>query len=171
MKILSLDVVNKSNTRGVIIGLRTKEEIVRAFDWMMEIFGKVKTMIKIGGVLIEKMLSGFEVIIGATKDPQFGHVLMFGMGGVFVELLRDTSFRLIPIELVDAEEMIREAKGYSLLEGCCRKGGNIDSLNDLLFKISDLIFHYPEITEMDLNPGIICLPGSIMVDTRNTTSK
>ncbi|MGD0916129.1 MAG: acetate--CoA ligase family protein [Thermodesulfobacteriota bacterium] len=169
MKILSPDMVHKSDAGGVIIDLRTEEEVARAFDQMMENFGKMKSMIKIEGLVIEKMLSGFEVIIGTTKDPQFGHVLMFGMGGVFVELLKDTSFRLVPIELIDAEEMIRELKGYSLLEGCRGKRGNIDSLRDLLFKVSNLIFHYPEITEMDLNPVMISLSGSIVVDARITT--
>jgi acetyl-CoA synthetase (ADP-forming) len=168
MKILSPDMVHKSDAGGVIIDLRTEEEVARAFDQMMENFGKMKSMIEIEGVVIEKMLSGFEVIIGTTKDSQFGHVLMFGMGGVFVELLKDTSFRLIPIELTDAEEMIRELKGYPLLEGCRGKSGNIESLRDLLLKVSDLIVHYPEITEMDLNPVMTSSSGSIVGDVKIT---
>jgi len=168
MKILSPDVVHKSDAGGVIADLRTEEEIVQAFDRMTESFKKEKPGIRIEGVVVEKLLSGIEVIIGATKDPQFGHVLMFGMGGVFVELLKDTSFRLIPIEPVDAEEMIKEVKGYPLLEGFRGKIGNIQSLKDLLLKVSDLVVHYPQILEMDLNPVFTFASGSIVADARIT---
>jgi len=117
-------------------------------------------------VIIEKMLAGEEVIIGVTRDSQFGHVLMFGMGGVFVELLKDTSFRLIPIEPADADDMIREVKGSALLEGFRGKKGDMESLKALLLKISNLITHHPEIAEIDLNPVITSPSGSIVADVR-----
>lgn len=171
MKISSPDVVHKSDAGGVAVDLRTDEEVAHAFDRMMENFRKVTPRIKIEGVVIEKLLSGVEVIIGATKDSQFGPVLMFGMGGVFVELLKDTSFRLIPIEPVDADEMIKEVKGYPLLEGFRGKSGNIQSLKDLLLKVSDLIVHYPEIAEMDLNPVMSSPSGSTVADVRITLGR
>jgi acetyl-CoA synthetase (ADP-forming) len=171
MKIFSPDVVHKSDAGGVMIDLRTEEEIAHGFDQMMKHFRKVKSKIKIEGVVVEKMLSGLEVIIGAIKDSQFGHVLMFGMGGIFVELLKDASFRLIPIEPADADEMMNEVKGYPLLQGFRGKSGNIESLRDLLLKVSDLIIHYPEISEMDLNPVITSSSGSIVADARITMGR
>jgi acyl-CoA synthetase (NDP forming) len=166
MKIFSPDVVHKSDSGGVITDLRTEKEVIQAFDKMMENYRKSKSSVRIDGVIIEKMLSGVEVIIGVTKDPQFGHVLMFGMGGVLVELLKDISFRLIPIDPVDAKEMIREVKGYPLLEGYRGQKGNIESLIDLLLKVSNLIVRYPEIFEMDLNPVFTFSSGSIVADAR-----
>ena len=166
MKIFLPDVVHKSDSGGVIIDLRTEKEVIQAFNTMMDNFRKVKPTVRIEGVIIEKMLSGLEVIIGVTKDSQFGHVLMFGMGGIFVELLRDTSFRLIPLEPVDAKEMIKEVKGYPLLEGYRGQKGNIESLIDLLLKVSNLIVRYPEIFEMDLNPVFTFSSGSIVADAR-----
>lgn len=166
MKVFSPDVVHKSDRGGVMTDLRTEEEMVGVFDKIMVHFSKVKPTVKIDGVIIEKMLSGVEVIIGVVKDSQFGHVLMFGMGGVFVELLKDTSFRLIPIKPVDAQEMVQEVRGYTLLEGFRGKRGNIESLRDLLLKVSNLVVHYPEIIEMDMNPVFTSPDGSIVADVR-----
>ena len=166
MKIFSPDVVHKSDSGGVITDLRTEKEVIQAFDKMMENHRKSKSPVRIDGVIIEKMLSGVEVIIGVTKDPQFGHVLMFGMGGVLVELLKDISFRLIPIDPVDAKEMIREVKGYPLLEGFRGQKGSIETLENIMLKVSTLIVQHPEIIEMDLNPVFTFSSGSIAADAR-----
>ena len=166
MKIFSPDIVHKSDVGGVVTDLRTEEELTRAFDKMMEDVKELKPTARIQGVIIEKFLAGVEVIIGVTKDSQFGHVLMFGMGGVFVELLKDTSFRLIPIEPVDAEDMIEEVRGHALLAGFRGKRGNIESLKELLSKVSGLVSQYPEIYEIDLNPVITSPSGSIVADVR-----
>lgn len=171
MKIFSPDVIHKSEAGGVMTDLRTEEEVIRAFDRMMENFKNFKPKIRIEGVILEKMLYGVEVIIGATKDSQFGHVLMFGIGGIFVELLKDTSFRLIPLEPDDAQEMIEEVRGYPLLEGYRGKRGNIESLKNLLLGISNLIVHYPEIIEMDLNPVFTSSSGSAVADARIMVSE
>jgi acyl-CoA synthetase (NDP forming) len=166
MKILSPDIVHKSDVGGVATDLRTEEEVIRAFEKMVGEAKEIKPTVTIQGVIIEKMLVGVEAIIGATRDSQFGHVLMFGMGGVLVELLKDTSFRLIPIEPADAEDMIREVKGVALLDGFRGRRGDIKSLKDLLLKISDLIIHYPEIGEIDLNPVMASPSGSVVADVR-----
>jgi len=171
MKIFSPDVVHKSDSGGVITDLRTEKEVIQAFDKMMQNYRKSKSSVRIDGVIIEKMLSGVEVIIGVTKDSQFGHVLMFGMGGIFVELMKDISFRLIPIEPVDAKEMIREVKGYPLLEGFRGQKGSIETLENLMLKVSDLIVHHPHIFEMDLNPVFTSSSGSIVADARIIINK
>ena len=166
MKILSPDIVHKSDAGGVVTDLRTEEEVTRVFEKMMEDAKELKPTARIQGVIIEKFLAGVEVIIGVTKDSQFGHVLMFGMGGILVELLKDTSFRLMPIEPADAEDMIREVRGYALLEGFRGKKGDMESLKTLLLKTSDLMTHYPEIAEIDLNPVMTSPSGSVVVDVR-----
>lgn len=171
MKILSPDIVHKSDSGGVITDLRTDKEVMQAFDKMMQIYRKSKPAIRIDGVIIEKMLSGVEVIIGVTKDSQFGHVLMFGMGGIFVELMKDISFRLIPIDPSDAKEMIKEVKGYPLLEGFRGQKGSIETLENLVLKVSDLVVHLPEIHEIDLNPVFTSFSGSIVADARIIINK
>lgn len=168
MKIFSPNVIHKSDSGGVITDLRTEKEVIQAFDKIIQNYEKSGTAVRIDGVIIEKMLSGIEVIIGVTKDPQFGHVLMFGMGGILVELLKDISFRLIPIEPIDAKEMIREVKGYSLLEGFRGQKGSIETLEDIMLKVSTLIVQHPEIIEMDLNPVFTSVSGSIVSDARIT---
>jgi acyl-CoA synthetase (NDP forming) len=149
-----------------VTDLRTEEEVTRVFERMMADAKELKPTARIQGVIIEKFLAGVEVIIGVTKDSQFGHVLMFGMGGILVELLKDTSFRLMPIEPADAEDMIREVRGCALLEGFRGRRGNMESLKTLLLKTSDLITHYPEIAEIDLNPVMTSPSGSVVVDVR-----
>jgi acetyl-CoA synthetase (ADP-forming) len=171
MKIFSPDVVHKSDSGGVITDLRTPKEVTQAFGQMTENYRKAKPPVRIDGVIIEKMLSGVEVIIGVTKDPQFGHVLMFGMGGVLVELLKDISFRLIPIEPADAKEMIREVKGFPLLEGFRGQKGNIESLENIMLRVSTLVVQHPEIVEMDLNPVFTSVSGSIVGDARIMVSQ
>jgi len=166
MKILSPDIVHKSDAGGVITDLRTEDEVIPAFDRMIEHFRRKEPPVRIEGVVIERMVSGIEVIVGTTKDSQFGQVLMFGMGGIWTELLKDTSFRLIPIEPIDAEEMIEELKSYSLLQGYRGQAANVESLKKLLLKVSDLILHYPEITSIDLNPVFTSPEGSMVTDVR-----
>jgi len=166
MKILSPEIVHKSDAGGVVTDLRTEEEVSRAFEKMMVDVKEQMPVASIQGVIIERMLTGMEVIIGVIKDSQFGHVLLFGMGGILVELLKDTSFRLVPIEPAAAEDMIKEVKGYALLEGFRGKKGNTESLRDLLLKVSNFVDQNPEICEIDLNPVMTSPSGSIVADVR-----
>jgi len=166
MKILSPDIVHKSDVGGVVTGLRDEGEVSQAFHRMMaQVRGK-RPDARIDGVIIEKMIEGVEVAVGVTRDPQFGPVLMFGLGGIFIEVLKDISFRLIPIDPQDAEEMIEEVKGYPLIKGYRGRQGDLKSLRDLLLKVSNFITHHPEITEMDLNPVITSPSGSVVADIR-----
>jgi len=166
MKILSPDIVHKSDAGGVITDLRAEDEVIQAFDRMIDHFKGINPPVRIEGVVIEKMVSGVEVIVGTTKDSQFGQVIMFGMGGIWTELLKDTSFRLIPIEPIDAEEMIEDLKSYPLLQGYRGQAANVESLKKLLLSVSDLILHYPEITSIDLNPVFTSREGSMVTDVR-----
>lgn len=110
---------------------------------------------------------GIEVIIGMSKDPQFGPVLMFGLGGIFVEILKDVSFRIIPLTTRDAHDMIREIKGYPVLEGYRgQEPGDVPMLEDILLKISDFAEKTPQIKEMDLNPIFAYSQGALAVDAR-----
>jgi acetyl-CoA synthetase (ADP-forming) len=110
---------------------------------------------------------GVEVIIGMSKDPQFGPVLMFGLGGILVEILKDVSFRIVPLAPRDAREMIRELKGYPILQGYRgQEPGNVEVLEGLLLKVSNFVENRPEIKEMDINPIFAYKDGAIAVDAR-----
>jgi acetyl-CoA synthetase (ADP-forming) len=171
MKILSPDVIHKSDIGGVFTDLNREEELIHAYEMIEDNSKKAKPTIRMEGVVIEKMVSGIEVIIGVATDSQFGHVLMFGMGGIFVELLKDISFRLIPIEPVDAQEMIYGVKGFPLLDGYRGKRGDIEGLKSLLLRVSHLIVQYPEIMEVDMNPVITSYNRSTVADIRILTGK
>jgi len=122
------------------------------------------------GVLVQEMaLPGVEAIVGVTQDPSFGPLMMFGLGGTFVELLKDVVFRIHPLTDVDAREMVRSVKGYPLLEGWRGAApGDIAALEELLLRVSRLAEDIPEIAEMDLNPVKVLPPGQgcVVVDTR-----
>ena len=165
MKILSPDVIHKSDAGGVFTDLRSEADVVEAYASIEKSLNRIKP-VRMDGVVIEQKLSGVEVSIGVTRDRQFGHVLMFGMGGTLIELLKDTSFRLIPIEPVDAQEMIKEIKGFPLIEGYRGEKGDLESLKGLLLKVSHLIVQYPEIIEMDMNPVFNAPSGSTVADIR-----
>ncbi len=168
LKIASVDVVHKTDSGGVKLGLKTAEEVGAAFDAIMESVKKAVPGAKIEGVAVQTMAKpGVEVIIGMSKDAQFGPVLMFGLGGVLVEILKDVSFRIVPLVKRDAKEMIREIKGYPLLEGY--RGADpvdVENLEGLLLKVSEFIEKTPEIKELDLNPIFAYKDGAVAVDAR-----
>jgi acyl-CoA synthetase (NDP forming) len=111
--------------------------------------------------------SGLELVIGMTRDPQFGPMLMFGLGGTSVEILKDVAFRIVPLAKADAKEMIREIKGYTLLEGYRGQPAvDIEYLEELLLKLSAFIQENPEIKEMDINPLLAYKRGTVAVDAR-----
>ena len=122
----------------------------------------------IDGVAVQRMeKQGIEVIVGMTKDPQFGPVLMFGLGGVLVEVLKDVAFRVIPINERDARQMVHEIKGYPLLEGYRGQDpADVARLEQLLLKVSQFIEQHPEVAELDLNPVFAYKDGALAVDAR-----
>jgi len=168
LKIVSPDIVHKSDIGGVKLELGDGTAVGMAYD---EIIGTVRSKqpgVKIDGASVQTMAKpGVEVIIGVSKDRQFGPVLMFGMGGILVELLKDVSFRIVPITRHDAQEMIREMKSFPLLEGYRgSEPASIKSLEDMLLKVSELAAKTPEIKEMDLNPVFARRNDAIAVDAR-----
>jgi acyl-CoA synthetase (NDP forming) len=168
LKIASPDIVHKSDAGGVKIGLKTASEVGKAYAQILQAIRQNYPQARIQGVAVQKMARpGVEVIIGMSKDAQFGPVLMFGLGGILVEVLKDVSFRIVPLSRRDAAEMIREIKGYPLLEGY--RGGeavDISYLEELLIKVSNFVEKNPEIMELDLNPVFAYSDGAIAVDAR-----
>jgi len=154
VKICSPDILHKSDARGVKVGINSGEELKHAFDEIMENARAYRSDARILGVTVSEYVPpAREVIVGGMKDPTFGPTLMFGLGGVWVEVLRDVSFRVAPIDRVDAEEMIREIKGYPILEGVRGEPkADIDALVDILLKAGRLTYEFQEIEEMDINP-------------------
>ncbi len=164
LKLMAEDIVHKSDTGAVKLGLKNKDEIEKAFDELMSIPSEKEKLISIQK-MADKPIT--ELIIGMTTDAQFGPALMFGIGGILVELLEDVSFRIAPITRYDAEEMIREIKGFPILDGFRGKPkADIDAIVDALMKISMLVTTHGEIFEMDLNPVFIYEKGLTCVDAR-----
>ena len=168
LKIASPDITHKSDAGGVKTGLKNKLEVKNAYKEIMASIRQKYASAKIDGVSVQSMARpGTEIIIGMFKDAQFGPVIMFGLGGVFVEVLKDVAFRVIPIVRRDAAEMITEIKGYSLLQGYRgQEPANTAILEDMLLKVSDFVEQTPEIKEIDLNPVFAYKDGAIAVDAR-----
>ena len=168
LKIASPDIVHKSDAGGVKVGLKNASQVEKAYREIMTAVKAKFPQALIDGVSVQKMARpGIEVIIGMSKDAQFGPVLMFGLGGILVEVLKDVSFRIVPLEKRDAKEMIREIKGYPLLEGYRgQEPANIPSLEDMLLKVSQFVEENPEIKELDINPIFAYKDGAVAIDAR-----
>ncbi len=168
LKITSPDVVHKSDAGGVKLNLETEEQAGQAYDDIIAAVKRQYPDAVIQGVSVQKMARpGVEVIIGVSKDAQFGPVIMFGLGGILVEILKDVSFRIVPLEKRDAREMIREIKGYPVLEGYRgQEPVDVENLEELILKVSDFVDKHPGIEELDLNPVIAYGDGAVAVDAR-----
>ena len=168
LKIVSPQVLHKSDAGGVLINIRDAEGVREGYEKIIE---NVKARVpdaEITGILVQEMApDGTQVIVGSTKDPTFGSTIMFGLGGIFVEVLKDVSFRLVPITRVDAEEMVREIKAYKILEGV--RGmppADQETILDILMKTSEMLVECPEIKELDMNPILVYEKGAKIVDAR-----
>ena len=168
LKITSPDIIHKSDSGGVKLGLITITQVGKAYNEIMLSIRQKYPETMVQGVSVQKMARpGVEVIIGMSKDAQFGPVLMFGLGGIMVEVLKDVAFRLVPVTIRDAQEMIREIKGYPLLQGYRgQEPADIHFLEQLIVKVSDFIEQNPHIEELDLNPIFAYKDGAIAVDAR-----
>jgi acyl-CoA synthetase (NDP forming) len=173
IKVVSPDITHKSDVGGVRIGLESKKEVISAFEEMLAAVREVQPKARIDGVAVQHMApAGIEVIIGMSKDPQFGPVLMFGLGGVLVEVLKDVAFRIVPLEPRDARQMVREIKGYPVLEGVRGQGpADLAALESLILKLSEFVEANPQIDELDLNPIFAYSDGVIAVDARIVISE
>ncbi len=168
MKIISPQITHKSDIGGVKLGLQNEDQVKNAYDEIMTAVKEKSAEAVIEGVSLQKMAEpGLELVIGMTKDPQFGPMLMFGLGGTFVEVIKDVSFRIVPLTNEDAGDMIRQIKAHRLLEGYREQPAvDIKYLEKLLLKLSELIEENPEIKEMDINPLIAYSNGAVAVDAR-----
>lgn len=168
LKISSPDVVHKSDSGGVKLGLANATQVGKAYDEIVSSIKQGYPKAQIQGVSVQLMAPpGVEVIVGMSKDPQFGPVLMFGLGGVFVEILKDVSFRIVPVTKRDAKEMIGEIKGYPILEGYRgQKPANIAALEKLIVKVSEFVEKNPQIKELDLNPIFAYPDKAVAIDAR-----
>jgi acyl-CoA synthetase (NDP forming) len=168
LKIASPDVIHKSDSGGVKLSLANATEVRKAYDEIIKKTKKAYPGAVIHGVSVQKMVRpGTEVIVGTSTDPQFGPVIMFGLGGIFVELLKDVSFRVIPVERRDAEEMIQEIKGYPLLQGFRgTEPANISAIVETILNVSRLVEENPQIKELELNPLFAYRDKVVAVDAR-----
>jgi acyl-CoA synthetase (NDP forming) len=168
LKICSIDVVHKSDAGGVKLNLKSMEDVAKACDDIYESVGRKVPNARIQGLAVEPMAKpGVEVIIGMSKDPQFGPVIVFGLGGIMVEVIKDVALRIAPLSPRDAREMVREIKGYKILTGY-RGQPPIDTatLEKWLVNISQFVMAHPEIKEIDLNPIFAYPEGAVAVDAR-----
>ena len=168
LKIASADVVHKSDIGGVRMGLRDAAEVAAAYDEILANTRKAQPTANIDGVSVQQQARpGTEVVLGMSKDAQFGPVLMFGLGGILVEILKDVSFRIVPLTKRDAAQMVREIKAFPVLEGYRgMEPANIPALEDALLKLSEFAENNPEVRELDLNPVFAYKDGAVAVDAR-----
>jgi acyl-CoA synthetase (NDP forming) len=168
LKIVSPEIVHKSDAGGILLNMGDETAVREGFAKIVTNASRISNPETVRGVLISPMaLKGQECIIGMTRNPQFGVVLMFGLGGIFVEVLKDVSFRVAPLLDLDLEEMIHEIKGYPLLSGVRgQKPKDTVILKDLLQRIAQMAADHPEIQEVDINPIIVHEQGASIVDAR-----
>ncbi|OEU67592.1 MAG: acyl-CoA synthetase [Desulfobacterales bacterium PC51MH44] len=157
MKIVSPQILHKSDAGGVVVGLKNQEEVKRAFNQIVGRAAKYNPSAVIDGVLVQTMAQpGTETILGMNRYPIFGPLLMFGLGGIYVEVFEDVVFRLAPVGRNEARRMIHEIKGFKLFEGFRgRPKADLEVIEKALASLSDMVMNHPEISEMDINPLII----------------
>ena len=168
LKVVSKDILHKTDVGGVKLGLGSGDEVAAAYDEMMASVKKKAADAVIDGVAVQPMAKpGVEVIIGMFKDSQFGPVVMFGIGGELVEVYKDVSFGIVPIPKRYAKQMIKDIKGYPLLDGYRgREPVDTTILEDMLLKVSDFAKDNPDVKEVDINPVIAYADSAVAVDAR-----
>lgn len=175
LKIVSPQVLHKSDVGGVILNINSSKEVEEGFNRIISNVRKHVSNAEIYGILVQEMVpQGLETIVGSTRDPIFGHIMVFGLGGIFVEVLRDVSFRIAPLEYEEAFEMINEIKSSRILAGF--RGSpprDKKALAEIIVKLSKLVTENPEISEVDLNPVIVFEEGkgAKIADARFIISK
>lgn len=168
LKIVSPDVIHKSDVGGVIVDLKDRNETQNGYKQILRNVKRHNPKAKVVGVLVQEMApASTEIIVGAIKDPQFGPALMFGLGGIFVEVLKDVTFRVAPITEDEASKMIKEVKAYPLLKGYRNTPpADTEVIIRILMNTSKLVMEHPEIKELDLNPIMVYEKGAKTVDAR-----
>lgn len=166
LKVSSPDISHKSDVGGVKSGVKP-ERAGSAYSEMMQIVSRCCPEARIEGVHVQRMIEGTELIVGMSRDSQFGPLLMFGLGGIFVEVLEDISFKIAPVSTEDARDMITSIRGYPLLKGIRgREAVDIERLIEIIKRVSQLSLEFPQINEIDINPLIAGPSGIYAVDFR-----
>ena len=168
LKIMSKQALHKTDIGGVKI-VRNKQELQEEFNNLIKISKRKK--LKLQGILVQEYHEGHQLILGIKKDPVFNHVLLFGLGGIYTEVLKDISIRSCPITLKDAESMINDLKSKDIIYGARGKKSNINLLKKLLVKTSKIPLKYKNILELDINPLILNEKTAHVVDARMVMQK
>ena len=168
LKVVSKDILHKTDVGGVKVGLGSGDDVAAAYDEIVASVKQKAPQAVVDGIAVQPMARpGVEVIIGMFKDNQFGPVVMFGIGGELVEVYKDVSFGIVPIPKRYAKQMIKDIKGYPLLDGYRgREPVDIAILEDMLLKLSDFAKDNPDVKEVDINPVIAYADNAIAVDAR-----
>lgn len=168
LKIVSPDIAHKSDVGGVALGFQDGDAVREGYEAMLARVQDAAPGATIAGISVQRQAEpGTEVIIGSTTDPQFGPVMMFGLGGVFVEVLKDVAFRIVPLEERDARQMVRDIEGFAILEGVRgQPPADTDALERIILQVSQFIAEHPEVEELDLNPVLAYADGAVAVDAR-----
>lgn len=168
LKVVSPDVIHKSDAGGVAVALDTPEAVWEGYERILSTVADRVPGADVQGMLVcSEAEDGTEVIVGGTKDAMFGPTLMFGLGGVFAEVLRDVTFRVVPISRFDAEHMVQEVRGFSVLAGTRGEAPrDLDALIELLLTVSRFMTEHPEVVELDLNPVRVYNDGLLALDVR-----
>jgi acetyltransferase len=172
LKLISAEFSHKTDVGGVKLNIHTPAELNKAYREIIESATRFSATAAIKGIMVQKMISGGkEIIIGVSRDRQFGHLIMFGLGGIYVEVLKDVSFRLAPLKMSDVEAMIREIRTYPLLKGIRgQEPSDIQNLKETILKVSQLVTDFPQITELDINPYKMFTKGGTAIDARITVT-
>ncbi len=168
LKVVSQDIIHKRDVGGVITNLKEGEEVRKALREMKKTLTENVPTARLEGFLLEEMIpTGIELILGGLRDPQFGPAVMFGTGGFAVELVRDVSFRLAPLNKEEVFDMMREVKSYPLLTGFRgSKPVDLEQLASIVMKLSDILLEIEAIKEIEINPLVVSEEGAVAVDAR-----
>ncbi len=166
LKVSSPEILHKTEIEGIKTNIFNKKNLEKTWDKILSEVKKKKPLAKIEGILVQKQLKGREVVIGMKRDRQFGPVLMFGLGGIFTEVLEDVAFKIAPVSESDAMKMIKEIKGYKVLTAFRgQKPVNLKAIVKIIVSLSRLSLEKEEIKEIDLNPIIVNEKRALIVDT------
>ena len=166
MKVVSSEIAHKSDIGGVVLDVTDADAVRATFDQITASVSSAIPDAEIDGIAVQEMVpQGIEVIVGATTDMQFGSVMMFGLGGVFVEVMKDVAFRIVPLEVRDAKQLVRAIDGFPLLQGARgTERAELEALESVILKVSAAVEENPEIAELDLNPVFAYPDGVMAVD-------
>lgn len=167
VKVVSPDILHKTDVGGIKTDIKNQKELADSFSEILQNTKKKKPKAAIEGVLVQEQVQGKEVAIGMKRDPAFGPILMFGLGGIFVEVLEDVVFRVMPVDEKEALKMVKEIKGYKILKGFRgEKPVNIKAIAEIIVNVSNLASKEDKIQEIDLNPVIVNEKKALVVDPR-----